>query len=66
MRNIFALTKTEQRVVIFIVMALVALGAIRAYREKIINDVPFKSDGTGEKPAIRHPVEEPNRSGDAP
>ena len=65
MRNIFALTKTEQRVVIFIVMALVGLGAIRAYRQKITNPAPPKSGAAVQKPSFTHPEEEPESADEA-
>ena len=66
MKNIFAVTKTEQRVVIFIVVALVGLGAIRAYRQKITNPAPPNSGAAVQKPPFTHREEEPVSADEAP
>jgi hypothetical protein len=66
MRNIFALTKTEQRVVIFTVTALLALVAMRTYRQKISNPAPSSSTPAITKPIVPHQEEESGASDEGP
>lgn len=66
MKNIFALTKTEQRVVIFTVAALLALVAIRAYRQRITNPAPSISAPAAVKAIVPHQEEESGTSDEAP
>jgi hypothetical protein len=66
MKNIFALTKTEQRVVIFTVAALLVLVAIRAYRQKITNPAPSISAPAAAQPIAPRQEEESGTFDGAP
>jgi len=66
MKNIFTLTKTEQRVVILTVTALLAVVAVHVYRQRIINPPPSPPTSAVAKPMVPHPEDENGPADEAP
>ena len=66
MKNIFTLTKTERCGVIFIVTALLAVVAVRVYRQRIINPPPSPPTSAVTKPMVPHPEEENGAADERP
>ncbi|HEY6070405.1 MAG TPA: hypothetical protein VIU85_03445 [Chthoniobacterales bacterium] len=60
MRNIFELTRAEQRVVIFIVVVLVAAAFAQHFLETRSRPAPTKSKSTPTASPIVHPSDEQN------
>jgi hypothetical protein len=65
MRNIFELTRSEQRVVIFIIVVLVAAAFAQHFLEKRSRPAPTKSTLTPTASPIVHPTDEQNDADDS-